>query len=301
MHRRDGPAADRVYLTRAWPGCCRSAFTITELLIVIAILSLLIAMLMPALRGARSASHRTNEMSAVRQLLLACNVYAYGNRDAILPGYKSGLRAVTADGQNVAEITIPVAASRYPWRIASFLNYDFRALYKNSNLDLLEDLEYTDPETYHYMVSLSPSLAMNTTWVGGDEQELGFSPTQIEHYGRFYVSRYTEVIHPGRLLMFVSGRGVDPLDTGGGMTEGFFRLRSPRLLAIGDERWTETYHEATNPGDFGNVSIRYGDQAVTGFVDGHVGTMSQFELHDMRYWANRADSRDYGLQPIQEP
>jgi prepilin-type N-terminal cleavage/methylation domain-containing protein len=62
------------------------AFTLIELLVVIGVISLLAAMLLPALGKARYRASQVNEMSGSRQLLIAWSLYAEDNSDSVLPG-----------------------------------------------------------------------------------------------------------------------------------------------------------------------------------------------------------------------
>lgn len=59
------------------------AFTLIELLVVISIISLLVAILLPALRGARVSSQRVSSLSNARQMTLALNAYATDNKSTM--------------------------------------------------------------------------------------------------------------------------------------------------------------------------------------------------------------------------
>lgn len=67
----------------------RSAFTLVELLVVIAVVALLLAILFPAIIGARETSRRGHCIVRQRDLAIAMNTYAVANNG--LPGYLNEL------------------------------------------------------------------------------------------------------------------------------------------------------------------------------------------------------------------
>jgi prepilin-type N-terminal cleavage/methylation domain-containing protein len=73
------PASPRPSSTR----CAGSAFTLIELLVVISIISLLVAILLPALEKARTMSRSASAVLSARQVMLAMHMYANDNKEMI--------------------------------------------------------------------------------------------------------------------------------------------------------------------------------------------------------------------------
>jgi prepilin-type N-terminal cleavage/methylation domain-containing protein len=267
------------------------AFSLIELLVVLVVITLLLALICPALGRAKAVARQTRELSTGSQLMRACMTYSTDARGWVLPGYTPASWA--ANGSVRDETGSPVmgqSARRYPWRIAPYLDYTFAGLYDDRNI--LE--RYSARPDYQYVVSLSPSMGINADFVGGNEENgVAFSSAGLRMFGKFYIQKIDDAQRPASLIVFGSARGVDP---DGGTVAGFHRIESPAFIT---QRWsTAPLTGSTLPDAHGYIHTRFADRAVVSFLDGHGDAKSLVDLRDMRLWADKATRPDWTLAPI---
>lgn len=262
------------------------AFSLVELLVVLAIIALLAGLLIPALGKAKYKAAQANEASTARQLMIAWHLYAGDHNDAVLPGYRHGLEAKDLQGRPIPH---PINA-RYPWRLAPYLGKNFGVMYANENRRLLGEFQrMDDPMIGIYAASVFPSLGINSVFVGGDDIELPPTPAAFARFGPFCVMRVSEVRQPQRLMAFASARG--PFE--GRIVQGFYAVKPPFLAA---RRWAIEWNPADGPEAWGNVHPRFGNRAISAFVDGHSESLARPALQDMQHWANPADRPDWTIR-----
>jgi len=271
--------------------------TIVELMVALTIIAILLSLLIPATRLIRQSAAKTRELSAARQLMVGYLAYATDNRGAVMPGYYfAGGHTLPAEderGTDIADLAVPVAAARYPWRLAPYLNYDFKGLY----LDERALSAIQNDATYHYAISLYPSFGINGVFVGGDSDDgFAFSPLYENLFGRFYVRSISQPKRPTDLIVFCSARSDDEFAPANlSLIEGHYKVLPPYLT---ERKWMRNYEPDSNAAsDFGFVSLRDFRAAMIGYFDGHTGQLEEGQLQDMRHWADQADRPDWTLIP----
>jgi prepilin-type processing-associated H-X9-DG protein len=226
-----------------------------ELLCGLAVIAMLAALVVGAVGAAQKSGMKASEIAAGKTLMMGYHLYATENGGSLLPGYVSSPGEVQgAHGEPLSG----EPASRYPWRLAPYLNYNYKAAF------LATKQKIANPSELTYMVSLIPSLGVNGVYVGRDESSPmnPFNPRAAARYGDFCVMRLNQAVKPSQLIVFASAQYKEP-----GEPEphrGYFRIQYP------DQ----------------NVDFRYNDKAVVAFLDGHVELLTKEEMRDMRRWSN---------------
>lgn len=265
-----------------------AAFTLTELLVVIAVIGILSSLLLPALVRGKQKAKQVNELSAGKQLMLAWQLHADENDDAVLPGYSSQAEAFDNRGNSLGS---PIR-DRYPWRLAPALANNFRVIYVNESRRFLDEAEGMSHADFVYRASLYPSLGYNSVFLGGDEQKFNPALATPTFGSDWLVTRTTQIHRPSEMIAFASARSRP----GGTHDEsGYFVVHPPYLKT---RQWDASFVLSRPPEKFGYVHPRWNRRAVTAMTDGHAEALNEGELQDMRRWCNTADRTDWTLQTL---
>lgn len=273
-----------------------SAFTLIELLVVIAIVAALTAILLPALGAVRDSAKSVQTLAAVQQSMQAYTARSTDYKNQLLYGYLPFGPVVGASDT----VTLPTGATvssltvqRYPLRLAEYQGDAWEMIFVHQRTPEVPGPDDPDLVTKAYELGLTPSLGLNTTFVGGDRRLNGFT---FAGGGRFMPNRGGPAIfqmhqakRPSELLVFTETQQFDGTATQDGVG---YHLAEPPVL--GSRIWSARGDDIVlaNPGSFGVPMARYGQAVPTGFLDGHAETLSPTDLDDMRLWENDANQPD---------
>ncbi len=224
------------------------AFTLIELMIVVAVIALLLAILLPSLAAARAQARDVKCRSNQRQLGIALNMYAGENRGSLMP--------LAYPSEGVPRGDAPV----YWWGAISENCVDhtrgFTWPYLQSDLK---------PEGVYEC----PEQAWGTYLPQGNET----SPTSTYGYNGYYLSspsapgwnisprihpwlQVEKVREPSRVFAFADTM----IDLEGELKNN--ALLDPPFYYVGNHRWARNESPTT--------SFRHNERTNAAFVDGHV-------------------------------
>jgi len=236
----------------------RPAFTLTEMLIVIALVAILVALAVTALNRLRGAGQQTVSLATLRQLSAAYVTYAEDNEFVLMPGYLDedtnvdfnlGITARLKEGTLLDQCNSDgiCDAGSYVWRLAPYLDFNWVALYtdlaNNAVTSRLED-EYQrgvyGPGTAapgDIGISERPAYGLNSIFLGGDAvhgdaQTIDLNPWNAAANGTptIAATRLSQVKNPSRVIVFAP---ASKADAGGAATDSPYEGLSPELTFAG--------------------------------------------------------------------
>jgi prepilin-type N-terminal cleavage/methylation domain-containing protein len=213
----------------------RRAFTLIEVLVVIAIVLLLISLLLPGLGHARNTARMLREQSDIRQQMVAYTTYTNTYKDKTLPAAPhwnwahdtQGLMGMTpGDPLNsgffmegsVCKIWSWhfLSQTSYPWHQFQVNRPTYEDFWSRSKTPGIINSKFTTYSSNTYQVALGyhPSFGMNGVYIGGAYTHGGFrsgkpGPNPRPAGGDFYITDVSRVQFPSTLMVFSSSRGGD--------------------------------------------------------------------------------------------
>ena len=233
----------------------RRAFTLMELLIVVAIIALLIGIFAVSLRGVRAAASRTKSLGALRQMATGYNMYSQDNNGRLLPGYIDiTLMAATEPFENLG-VSLPSGESltdvdmqSYVWRLAPYVDDSWQTFFEETDAAAMAGFtaEYqrmapnsSRPHTPG-LISEQPSFGLNSIFVGGDSEHGGSVSDEHPWQDTEPVkaaTRLSQVVNPTRVIVFAPAAMAAAAasdDVYEDISVGFCEIRAPYLALVGD-------------------------------------------------------------------
>jgi prepilin-type N-terminal cleavage/methylation domain-containing protein len=229
------------------------AFTLMELLVVVAIIALLVGIVIVSMRTVRASAARTDSLSALRQMAMAYTSYTEDSAGRLMPGYIDA--TLFNPGEPFADLVVrqpsgtlvPDADMQsYVWRLAPYVDNAWQTFFADTsdptamsrfNADFGEEIYGPATATAAYGgISERPSFGMNSIFVGGDSLHGGAiairHPWQNDGQDKIAAVRLAEVKNPSRLIVFgpaarATGESTPPIYDEPGV--GFCELRPPYL------------------------------------------------------------------------
>jgi prepilin-type N-terminal cleavage/methylation domain-containing protein len=241
----------RAFPEQAMPGRKR-AFTLMELLIVVAIIALLIGLVIVSMRTVRASASRSESLGALRQIMVAYNRYTEEHRGRLLPGYIDSTLFGSLRPFEELEVELPTGevlpeedSQSYVWRLAPYVDDAWQSFFADLNQGALSSFNADFGAAKYGPSALSPAYAggiserpsygLNSIFVGGDSWHGGSYIADLNPWenpdAKIAATRLSEVKNPSRLIVFAPTAlaSTDPDAVYEDPEAGFCELRPPYL------------------------------------------------------------------------
>jgi len=247
-----------------------AAFTLLELLVVIAIIAILAALLLPALATAKKRATATGCLNNLKELTLAAQLYAGDFADAIIPNGIGG-----SPGWVAGSVQALPGATNLP-DIMSGLLYHYSGSPKIYQCpgDTIILAGSSAPRVRSYSLSCM---------MGNNEGITGVHDGVVENF------KFTSIQMPGpsQALFFVDEQTGTSTDTTS-LDDGYFAINYPHGNPAYGGSSGDEYNWRDAP------SSRHGDFGQFSFADGHVAKINWLESSTKDLQGGHAD----GTSPV---
>ena len=227
--------------TQGYPG--GGAFTLVELLVVVAIIAILAAILLPALAGVRSRASAIQSLNNERQLTMACLLYVTDHDDE-LPYNMGGDEIKRKVAQN---LFLNWNSTVLSWELDSDNTNTFLLMQGGIGADLTpsvyrcpSDRVVSDIQAAAGWQARVRSYSMNA--MVGNAGEYSNAGTNVNNPGYRQFYKLSEITQPSRIFMFIEEHPDS-------INDGYFLNQPP------SSQWTDLPASDHN----GAVSLTYAD------------------------------------------
>lgn len=290
----------------------RPAYTLVELMVVLAIISILIAMSTTGLMYLRRSAAGIDQANDLRQIGLAWSQYNVDSRGKFVAGWLSrksqqDMRLVLTYPDDVVippaptfDNSLPETAGPWTWRLAHYLDNDLEPMLDQDMRDIMPITDYAERGQH---IAFHPAFAYNGWYVGGhyeishdhNRPTLEFSRAPLadrtyknvvaESLGRMQHPTSTFVFMPGAFMAKAGPWGISDADSFG---PDWFEV-TPPILAD-QQLWTQLSMDdiETLRDDVAIPRLGLNQRIPVFFADGHVSTQSMTDLMNQSHWIDAA-------------